>query len=84
MLLICNAGEKNSVTEKGTKERIKAVLKKYNLKTEDENSLKDIVDSMNADKKRTGDAIKFIFISEIGNGFIKPIEYKNIPKFFGV
>ena len=84
MLLICDAGEKNGLTKAGTKDRIKAVLENYNLRIADENSLKSIVGAMNADKKRTSDSIKFIFISEIGNGFINPIEYKNIERFFGV
>ena len=84
MLLICEAGEKNGLTNPGTKERIEAVLKKYDLRTADENSLEDIVKAMSADKKRTSSAIKFVFISEIGNGYIKPIEYKKVGKLFGV
>ena len=84
MLIICEAGERNGLTEKGTRARIEAVLKKYNLPTCDENSLADIIGAMNADKKRTGKAIKFVFISEIGNGFIEPVEYKKISGMFGV
>jgi len=84
MLLICEAAEKNGLTEKGTRDKIEAVLKKYSLPTNDENSLEDIIKAMNADKKRTAGGIKFVFVSEIGEGFIKPIEYKNIERFFGV
>ena len=84
MLLICQAGEKNGLTKVGTKDRIKAVLEKYSLRISDENSLKSIVKAMNADKKRTSDSIKFVFISDIGEGYIKPVEYKNIERFFGV
>ena len=84
MLIICEAGEKNGLTEKGTKNRIEAVLKKYDLPISAPDSLKSIVEAMNADKKRTNNSIKFVFISEIGNGFINPIEYKNIERFFGV
>ncbi|MBQ9531752.1 MAG: 3-dehydroquinate synthase [Eubacterium sp.] len=84
MLIICKAGEENGLTEKGTRKRIEAVLKQYDLPISAPDSLENIVKSMNADKKRTGKAIKFVFISEIGNGFIKPIEYKNIERFFGV
>ncbi|MBQ9516987.1 MAG: 3-dehydroquinate synthase [Eubacterium sp.] len=84
MVLISKAGENNGLTKKGTAQRIAAVLKKYNLPTEDGNSLSDIITAMNADKKRTSDSIKFVFISEVGNGFINPIENENIPSFFGV
>ena len=84
MLLICDAAEKQGLTQKGTKQRIEAVLKKYNLPISVPDSLQSIIGAMSADKKRTGSAIKFILISEIGNGFINPVEYKNIERFFGV
>ena len=84
MVLISKAGENGGLTESGTADRIARVLEKYNLPTSDENSLSDIVHAMNADKKRTGSSIKFVFISEIGNGFINPINNEDIPSFFGV
>ena len=84
MVLVSKAGEDNSLTEYGTAQRIADVLKKYNLPTADTNTLSDIITAMNADKKRTSNSIKFVFISKIGNGFINPIENKNIPAFFGV
>ena len=84
MLLICEAAEKQGLTEKGTKARIEKALKEYNLPVCVPDSIGDIVEAMNADKKRTGNSIKFVFISKIGNGFINPIEYKNIERFFGV
>lgn len=84
MVLICRAAEKNGVTEKGCGERIARVLKKYNLKTEDENSLSDIVNAMRSDKKRTASSIKFIMLKDIGYGFINPVSYSDIPGLFGV
>ena len=84
MLIICEAAERANLTEKGTKARIEEVLKTYNLPVCTSDSTGDIVEAMNADKKRTGSSIKFVFISKIGNGFINPIEYKNIERFFGV
>lgn len=84
MVLICRAAEKNGLTEKGCGERIARVLKKYNLKTEDENSLSDIVNAMRSDKKRTASSIKFIMLKDIGYGFIKPVSYSDIPGLFGV
>ena len=84
MLLICEAGEKNGLTKAGTKNRIQVVLEKYSLPTSVDDSLHCIVQAMNADKKRTSDSIKFVFISDIGEGYIKPVEYKKIEKLFGV
>lgn len=84
MVLICRAAEKNGLTEKGCGERIARVLKKYNLKTEDENSLSDIVNAMRSDKKRTASSIKFIMLKDIGYGFINPVSYSDIPGLFGV
>ncbi len=84
MLIISEFGEKHGLTEKGSKERIEAVLKQYDLPVGVSDSLESIVKAMNADKKRTSSSIKFVFISEIGNGFINPIEYKDIERFFKV
>ena len=84
MVMISKVGEENGLTETGTAERIAGVLLKYNLMTDDENTLSDIVTAMNADKKRTGSAIKFIFIKKIGEGYIHPINNEEIPAFFGV
>jgi len=74
----------NCITKKGTTNRIIEVLKKYELKIEDEHKLTDIINAMNFDKKRTNDAIKFILLNSIGDAFIKPINNKNIPEFFGI
>ncbi|MBE6720372.1 MAG: 3-dehydroquinate synthase [Ruminococcaceae bacterium] len=84
MVLVSKAAENNGLTKIGTAKRIADVLKKYNLPVSDTNSLKDIITAMNADKKRTGTGVKFVFISEIGKGFINPINNEDIPEFFGV
>lgn len=84
MVLVSKAGENNGLTETGTAKRIEKVLKKYNLMTEDENTLQDIISAMGADKKRTGKAIKFVFIKKIGEGYINPINNEDIAGFFGV
>ena len=84
MVLICNAAEKNGLTKAGCAKRIANVLEKYNLLTEDSHSLKEIVNAMSSDKKRTGTAIKFILIKDIGEGYINPVKNEDIPKFFGI
>lgn len=84
MVMISEAGENFGITEKGTADRIRAVLRKYNLKTEDKNSVKDIVAAMYNDKKRTGSGIKFVMLHSIGNSFINPVETDKIEALFGV
>lgn len=84
MVIMAQAGEQNGITPVGTADRIKKVLEKYSLKTEDKNSLNDIISAMNADKKRTGSSIKFILLHSIGDAFINEISYGDIPRFFGL
>ncbi len=84
MVMITKAAEGNGLCERGTAERIASVLKKYNLKTEDENSVEDIINAMSADKKRTSSGINFILIKRIGEGYINPVKNENIPEFFGI
>lgn len=51
MLMISEIGEKAGLTEKGTADRIKAVLEKYNMKTSDNHSAESIIEAMQSDKK---------------------------------
>lgn len=84
MVMITAAGEAYGITAAGTSDRIASVLKKYGLLTKDENSLKDIIENMNADKKRTSDSINFTLLHSIGDSFNQKIKYEEIPKFFGL
>lgn len=84
MVMISEAGEQNGITKPGTTDRIAAVLTKYNLKIEDTNRIEDIIEAMNADKKRTGSAINFTLIHSIGDSFNQKINYEDIPAFFGI
>lgn len=84
MVMITKAEESNGMLELGTSDRIAKVLKKYNLMTEDVNSLGDIISAMNADKKRTSKGINFTFIHSIGEGYNEKIDYEEIPRFFGI
>lgn len=84
MVMISKTGEANGITQKGTADRIAKVLERYSLRIQDTNSLTDIVMAMNSDKKRTGDAIKFVFLKSIGESFIKPIKNEEILEFFKV
>lgn len=85
MVMIAKAGESAGITDKGTSQKIEDVLKKYNLKTvDDNNSVAGIVKSMGSDKKRTGTGINFIMLEKIGKSFINPVKTENIGKLFGI
>ena len=83
MVMISRAGEQAGITQPGTADRIAALLKKYNMKTADTHKTEDIINAMGADKKRTGTALKFVFLNSIGSSFIKPVAMGDISKLFG-
>lgn len=84
MVMITRVSENIGITEKGTTDRIINVLKKNGMKIEDTHSISEIVGAMSADKKRTGNGIKFAMLNSIGDSFIKPVENEDIKKIFGV
>lgn len=84
MVMITKACEAHGITEKGTSERIAAVLRKYNLPVEDSHSVSDIVNAMQHDKKRTGNGIKLVILSKIGESFIRPTTKDELFDLFGV
>ncbi len=60
------------------KERILAVLKSLNLPTECEINPSDIVEIMSHDKKKAGDSISIIWVSEIGSYEIRKINFNEL------
>lgn len=84
MVMISRVGERLSITEKGTTDRIIKVLEKNNLKISDVHTDEEIVSAMSGDKKRTCSGIKFVMIDKIGSSFINPIKYEDINKTFGI
>lgn len=84
MVMIAEAGEKNGITEKGTKDRIIKVLEKNNLKISDTHSVQEIVGAMSVDKKRTGNGIKLVMVKKIGESFVMPVTNEELKNIFGV
>ena len=84
MVMASRAGESIGITQPGTADRIERVLIKNNMKTSDTHTTSQIVEAMNADKKRTGSGIKFAMLKCIGESFIYPVKNEDIPKMFGV
>lgn len=81
-LILTRITEKKGITEQGASERIYALLKKYNMPTETEFSLRDIVAATRGDKKSSGNGLNFIFLSRIGVCFINKISFDKMKDFF--
>jgi len=74
MYNITKNSEMMGMTEEGTSELIKEVLKKYSLPYEMPIvSKENIIDIIGIDKKNQGEYINIALIKNIGNGFIKKI-----------
>jgi 3-dehydroquinate synthase len=78
MYEITRLGEILKITKAGESEKIKEILKNYNLPIEDEVKLEDLVEIMKTDKKNISGILNFIFLSEIGRVEIKKIAEKEI------
>lgn len=83
-VLITRISEEKGLTEKGTADRLIALLKKNNLPTETEFSLSEILKATRGDKKSTGKSINFIMLKKIGECFINKIDTKDFDQFFGI
>ncbi|OQY42687.1 MAG: 3-dehydroquinate synthase [Fusobacteriia bacterium 4572_74] len=78
MYEITRLGEKLGITKAGESDKIKQILKKYNLPIEDEVKLEDLIEIMKTDKKNISGILNFIFLSEIGKVEIKKVTEEEI------
>lgn len=81
MVLITSASESLGITPSGTTDRIKALLKKYNLPTSDKTTLEDIANGALGDKKASGDSINIVLLNSIGNSFTKKLKKSELYDF---
>ncbi len=80
MVYIMQQGEKLGITRKNETQKLKKLLKKFNLPTRTFISWKDIFTNSLGDKKRRGDNITIATVSEIGKSRLLTLsldEYKN-------
>lgn len=70
--------ERCGLTKLGTSEKIKGILKRYELPYNMDIDIEDILDTMNLDKKKLGKKLNLIVLKEIGNAEI----YKTTNEFF--
>lgn len=78
MYEITKISEAKGLTVKGTAERIKEILIKYNLPYKMDVNIEEILDTINLDKKKLGKSLNLIILKEIGNSEI----YKTTTEFF--
>lgn len=81
MVIAARAGENAGLTKKGTADRICSVLEKYNLPTAAQAPAERLIEISALDKKRMGDIINFILISDIGHAFIHKLRADELSDF---
>jgi len=76
MAMIARAGEALGMTEKGTAERIEAVLARYDLPIDTEFDKESLVNAALSDKKRRGGSITLVIPKKIGECILhtEPVE----------
>ena len=74
--------EGKGITEKGTSQRLEALLKKYGLPTDSERQLSEIIAAARGDKKSTGKSINFVFLRSIGECFTQKLPINETESFF--
>ena len=78
MVMACQVGEKLGVTPAGTAERVREVLKRYGLPTQDRFTWGQVVEATALDKKSDGSTLRLILLSKIGESRIHPIEREEL------
>ncbi|WP_300331051.1 3-dehydroquinate synthase [Fusobacterium sp.] len=81
MCKITKASEKLGITEEGSFEKIKKVLEKFSLPTDDVLDKKIILDGISTDKKNFGTKINLIVLNKIGDGKILKIDSSDLEKY---
>lgn len=75
--------EELGLTAKGSAERIKRVLEKYNLPLTAGVEKAQLLDTMARDKKKNGNSITLIILKEIGEGVLQKINWQDVPTYLG-
>ncbi|MTI65307.1 MAG: 3-dehydroquinate synthase [Firmicutes bacterium] len=82
MYNITKKSEEMNITQKGTSDLIKKVLKNYNLPYKLNNMEKEkILKAITLDKKNIGKIINIILLEKIGEGFVKKISKEEMKEF---
>ena len=74
----CSVIIEKGLTKKGTSQKIKNILVKYNLPYEIDVNIEETLEVINLDKKKLGNYLNVIILKEIGSSEI----YKTTAEFF--
>ena len=75
--------EELGMTAKGSAERIKSVLEKYNLPLTAGVEKAQLLDTMARDKKKNGNSITLIILKQIGEGILQKVDWQQVPRYLG-
>lgn len=75
--------EELGMTAKGSAERIKSVLEKYNLPLTAGVEKAQLLDTMARDKKKNGNSITLIILQQIGEGVLQKVDWQQVPRYLG-
>lgn len=84
MVMIAEAGEANALTESGTAKRIEALLKRYDLPTDDPAPVGALIKAATHDKKRSSDGLNLVLLSEIGESMVHTVKLDDLNGFFRI
>lgn len=74
MVMAAQVGESFGITEAGTADRIRAVLKNYEMPTDTQFDFAEIIEATSLDKKSFGKTLNLILIEKIGKSVIYPVD----------
>lgn len=84
MVAVTRHSERNGLTEKGTCDRLCALLRRYGLPCESGLPPADLVNAASNDKKRAGDLMNLVLLRRVGEAFVHPLPAASLPAFFGL
>ena len=83
MLAAARAGERAGLTEAGTADNIEKMLARFNLMLPVPGmDVRELVRLMAGDKKNMADTLSVVMLRKIGEGFLHPLNIKEIASFF--
>ncbi len=83
MVSITKVTEAAGKTKAGTAQRLEALLQRFNLPTTVELHQEQLLEAMTRDKKKRGDNITVVILTELGQGKLEKIPFSALPKYIG-
>lgn len=81
-LLLTKITEKKGITAVGVSKRLHSLLVKNHMPTECAFPLPEILAATRGDKKSSGKSLKFVFLRDIGDCFVSPVNTDELSNFF--